>query len=404
MERTLRFVENRNLLFFLVLLVALVASMQSYLGGMKTFVENGLLYTQYNNYIIFKQSFFHLVEQKDLYIHYDQEQWDLYKYSPAFALLFGLFAYLPDVLGLTLWNLLNSLTLFFAIYYLPGFEKRRQGMMLVFILIELFTSLQNEQSNGLMAGLIIFAFGLLEKRRYWLASFCLVSSIYIKLFGLVGLALYLLYPDKLKLTYTTAFWVVVYTFLPLLVVDVPQFVFLYESWANLLANDHSISDGLSVIGWLKTWFGWTPDKTLVSLAGVVFFCLPLLRFRYFNEYLFRVFLLASVLVWVVIFNHRAESPTFVIAVSGVALWYFSQAPKTENLVLLLLTLLFTVLSATDLFPAFVRNQWMKPYVVKAVPCILIWAKITFDLIFLNLSPVLSTTRSKVPDMVPLNEK
>jgi hypothetical protein len=145
-------------------------------------------------------------------------------------------------------------------------------------------------------------------------------------------------------------------------------------------NDHSISDGLSVIGWLKTWFGWAPDKTLVSLAGVVLFCLPLLLYRQYSQYTFRLLLLASVLIWVVIFNHRAESPTFVIAVSGVALWYFAQTPKTENLVLLLLTLIFTVLSPTDLFPATVRTEWFTPYVVKAVPCILVWGKLTYDML------------------------
>jgi hypothetical protein len=232
MERTLHFVENRKYLFFLVLMVAILASMQSYFGSMKTFVEGGPLYTNYNNYVIFRQSFFHLLQGKDLYQLYEAEQWDLYKYSPAFALLFGAFAWMPDLLGLTLWNLLNGLALFFALYYLPAPDQRRKGLILLIVLVELVTSLQNEQSNGLMAGLIIFAFGLLEKRNYWLASFCLVFSIYIKLFGIVGFALYLLYPNKLKLTYTTAFWVAVFTLLPLLVVDIPQFVFLYKSWAN----------------------------------------------------------------------------------------------------------------------------------------------------------------------------
>lgn len=391
MSRFGQLVENQKYLIILAVITAVLASLQSYLGELKTFAEGGILYTSYNNYIIFRQSFFHLIQQKDLYILYEHEQWDLYKYSPTFALLFGLLAYLPTIFGLTLWNVLNSLILLFSIYYVPGFDQRRKGLIFLFVLVELLTSLQNEQSNGLMAGLLIFAFGLLERRRYWLASLCLVSSIFIKLFGIVGLALYLLYPDKLKLSYTTAFWMLVFTFLPLLVVDSTQFVFLYQSWAKLLANDHTLSDGLSVIGWLKTWFGWSPNKTWVSLVGVVLFCLPLLHIRKYSDYRFRLMLLASVLIWVVIFNHRAESPTFVIAVSGVALWYFGQAPKTENLVLLLLTLIFTVLSSTDVFPAFIRNEWFKPYVMKAVPCILVWSKITYDLL---LIPFESTNQNK----------
>ncbi|MPR37076.1 DUF2029 domain-containing protein [Cytophagaceae bacterium SJW1-29] len=362
------------------MVAALFASAQSYLSDLKTFVEGGRLYTSYNNYIIFKQSFFHLLEGKDLYILHEEVQWDLFKYSPTFALLFGGLAVLPDFVGLALWNLLNALVLFYAIYFLPHLNNRTKGLILVFVLIELLTSLQNEQSNGLIAGLLIFTFGALEREKYWMASFCLVATIFIKLFGIVALALFLLYPNKLKLAYTTASWVLLFGLLPLLVVSFDQFVFLYKSWWYMLANDHSTSDGLSVVGWLKTWFGWEVNKTLISGVGACLFCLPLLRISQYGTYIFRIWLLASVLLWVVIFNHKAESPTFIIAVCGVALWYFSQVPKPENRVLLLLTFVFTILSATDIFPPSVRNEWFKPFVVKAIPCILVWVKITVDLL------------------------
>jgi hypothetical protein len=381
-----RFLINKRAILILFLITEVFAALQSYFGGLKTFEPGGRLYTCYNNYVIFKQSFFHLIEGKDLYILYLEEQWDLFKYSPAFALLFGILAYLPDVIGLSLWGILNAAVLFFSIYYLPRIDIRTKGLILIFIFSEVLTTLQNEQSNALIAGLLIFAFGFLERGKYWMASLCIVSTIFIKLFGVVGLALYLLYPGKLKLTYTTAFWVVLLTILPLLVVDTDQFVFLYKSWANMLQNDHSISDGLSVIGWLKTWFGWQVDKTMVSLAGVVLFCIPLLRVKEYGNFHFRILILASILIWVVIFNHRAESPTFIIAISGVALWYFSQFQKKENLVLLMLALVFTGLSSTDLFPKYVRDNWVWPYVIKAVPCIIIWGKIIFDLMNGHLSP------------------
>jgi uncharacterized membrane protein YkvA (DUF1232 family) len=86
------------------------------------------------------------------------------------------------------------------------------------------------------------------------------------------------------------------------------------------------------------------------------------------------------LIWVVIFNHKAESPTFIVAISGVALWFFSQERKTENLVLIVIAFIFTILAPTDLFPRWVRIGILKPYVVKVVPCILIWIKITYDLL------------------------
>jgi hypothetical protein len=379
-----RFLINPKSILFVFIGIAVFASLQSYFGGLKSFVEGGHLYTTYNNYIIFKQSFFHLIENKDLYAQFVEEQGDLFKYSPSFALIFGILSILPDVLGLSLWNILNAAVLLFSVYYLPRIDIRTKGLILVFMLVELLTSVQNEQSNALIAGLLIFSFGFLERGKYWLATLCVVSTIFIKVFGIVALALFLLYPNKFKLAYTTAFWVVFFTILPLVVIDLDQFVFLYKSWVNLLQNDHSISDGLSVIGWLKSWFGWQVNKTYVSMAGVVLFCIPLLKISAYQNFVFRILMLSSILIWVVIFNHRAESPTFIIAISGVALWYYAQFPKKENYILLVLAFVFTALSPTDLFPKFIRDEWMKPYVVKAVPCILVWVKIVYDMLFSKL--------------------
>ena len=68
-------------------MVVLAITSQSILRSPKTFEPNGITYTHYNNYIIFKQSYFHLIENKDLYTLYPNEHWDYYKYSPTFSLL-----------------------------------------------------------------------------------------------------------------------------------------------------------------------------------------------------------------------------------------------------------------------------------------------------------------------------
>jgi hypothetical protein len=141
-----------------------------------------------------------------------------------------------------------------------------------------------------------------------------------------------------------------------------------------------------VIGWLKIWFSLNVNKTVVNLAGMALFCLPLLRIKQYGNFVFRALMLASVLIWVVIFNHRAESPTFIIAIAGVAVWYYLQAPGKLNYVLLVLAFVFTTLSPTDLFPKFIRDNYFWPYVVKVVPCILIWGKIIYDLLLTELTP------------------
>jgi hypothetical protein len=363
-------------------LISLGITVQNFLKHQKTFDDSGLKYQHYNNYVIFKQSFFHLIEQKDLYQLYPAEHWDLYKYSPSFAVLMAPMSLLPDSLGLFIWNSLNVLVLFFALWKLPKQNDKTRLYMLGFILLELITSTQNSQSNALIAGLLIFALIFLERNQILLAALFIVLTVFIKLFGLVALALFLLYPNKLKSALYTLGWTLLIAILPLAFISIDQLFFLYKSWLHLLQTDHGISTGISVAGWLSTWFG-VEAKTGVVLLGVILFCLPLLNYKAFKEWDFKLLFLSSILIWVIIFNHRAESATYVIAVSGVALWFFTQKRNPANVVLVLLAFVFTVLSPTDLFPKYIRVNYVVPYVLKAVPCIFIWAKIIFELLLLK---------------------
>lgn len=359
-------------------IITVVITGQSFLLGTKTF-QGDIEYTHYNNYKIFTASYFHLIENKDLYQLYPEEHWDYYKYSPTFALLMAPFANLPDTLGLFFWNLLNALVLSLALWKLPFQSVKTRLFILTIILIELITSLQNSQSNALIAGLIVLAFILLEKRQVALASLFIVLTVFIKLFGIVAFALFLFYPDKLKTVACAIGWTLLFLVLPLIVISPDQFSFLYHSWLDLLSSDHSASYGLSVAGWLNSWFEIDMSKNAIALFGAIVLLIPVLKYKFYNDQTFKLLFLSSILIWVVIFNHKAESPTFIIAMTGVSIWFFSQPSKTENLILLILALIFTVLSPTDIFPKGLREDYVRPYVLKAVPCILIWLKVGFDL-------------------------
>ncbi len=367
-----------SLAFFILL--TLIITLHGY--GLKP--RNGEIgekgYTHYNNYVIFTQSYHHLVENKDLYLYYHDEYFDLYKYSPTFSFFMAPFAKLPDVFGLAIWNLINVLVLFFAIWKLPIKNPNARIWMLGLILIELVTSIQNAQSNGLIAGLIIFAFHKLEKKQMVWASLFIVLTVFIKIFGLVALALFIFYPQKGKALFYSLGWTLVLLALPLLVISTNQLSYLYQSWYYLLQNDQAASWGLSVAGWLYSWFG-LHVKMGVLIIGTLLYLLPLLRIQYLKDLKFRVWFLASTLIWMVIFNHKAESPSFVIAISGVAIWFFSQKINSLHIGLLALVCIFSILSPTDIFPTSIRENFITPYALKAVPCILVWLKISYDLIF-----------------------
>lgn len=364
---------DRRVVIGLYALLAVAVSVQAILVGPRTFVENAPAYTDYNNYVIFQRSAVHLVEHQPLYVPYPAEHWDLFKYTPTFALAFLPFSWLPDGVGLPLWNLLNALALAFAVMALPQLDRRQQGLVLLITLMELITSLQNSQSNGLIAGLVVGAFAALERRRPGLATTLTVCAGFIKPFGLAAGLLLVAYPGFWRGVGWGAVSAVVLALAPLAVVSPGELVQLYRDWLGLLGADHSVQYGYSVMGWLATWFQWQPAKTAVLGAGLLLLVLPYLRRSAFADPVFRLQLLAFLLIWLVIFNHMAESPTFVIAMTGVALWFVPAAKDRGTVALFVLAFLLTSLSATDLFPRGVREVWVKPYVLKAVPCILIAA-------------------------------
>jgi hypothetical protein len=387
MNALIKAISNRKLIIGLFLVLAIFAGVQAFILSNKTYEKTGEKASKYNNYIIFKQSFNHLTENKDLYQLYPEEHKDLYKYSPTFSVFFGAFTLFPDVVGLTLWNILNALVFLLAIYYLPRLNLMQKGLILLICLLEFMTSIQNQQSNALLAGLIILTFGLAEKRYYLMATFCIVFSIYIKVFGVVGLALFLFYPEKWKLVLYTIGWSILLFVLPLVFVSIDQLEFLYKSWGHLLNNDHTISYGFSVMGWLHAWFGIDLDKQIVLISGVILFLIPLVRIKEYKNFTFRFLALASVLLWVIIFNHKAESPTFIIAMAGVALWFITGEKNTLNIVLFASAIILTSLSPTDLFPKFLRDGYVEPLMLKVFPCILIWLKIVYDMLVLKTDKI-----------------
>lgn len=369
--QNISFLKNIRFLFYLYLAVTIAASIHRYLLGLD----------HINNFIIFKSSFFNLIRYKDLYVPHPELHADLFKYSPSFAFFMGLFAYVPHLPGIVLWNVLNALMLFFAVKGLPHIHDYKKGFVLLFAFIELLTSLQNSQSNGLMAGLILFAFIFFERKNVFLAALCIALGFYIKVFGLAAAVLFLLYPNRLKFAAFLFLWGFVLFALPLFVISFEQLVFLYKSWFYLLGHDTAHVLNFSVMAFLKACFSIRVNDVYVQLAGLLLLLLPFLHKKFFGVFAFRLLLLSSLLVWVIIFNHKAESPTFVIAMLGVALWYVLQLPSTGSKFLVVLAFVLTSLSSTDLFPKFIKTGIIVPYALKALPCILIWLKIQYELNF-----------------------
>lgn len=382
----MRFITKPGILLGLFVLLAVAAALGEY------FKASNWSHTSYNNYVIFKQSYFHLIEGKDLYILYADEQSDLFKYPPVFALFFGIFAYLPNWLGLSAWNLLNALVLFSAINAIKIFSPQQKAFALLFVAVELMTSMQSCQSNGLIAGLMIWAYNSFEDGTVGKAALYIALAAFIKPFGLVAAALFLLYPDKIRFLSGLALWCILLAGIPVLVTPSVMLAAQYKSWFAMLSADHAASVGYSVAGWLQAWWGIQPDKMVLLLIGVILFCLAYINRKAWQQQGFQVLMIASALLWSVLFNHKAESPTFVIAVAGVALWYFYKIERSHlDTALLLLVLVFTVLSPTDIFPANIRTAIVIPYQLKVFPCIMVWGKVLWEQVTFKASYLVEKT-------------
>ena len=380
-KRVSNFLIQKNLsLFWLLIIVIILIALQQYLGGIKKFAGLPYSYTHFNNYIIFKFSFIHFISGQDLYALYPSEHWDLYKYSPTFALWFGIFAWLPDAVGLFLWNALNGLCLFFGIRMLPSLDLKQKNILFLILLVELVTSLQNTQSNALISGLILIAFSLMEREKFFWACLCIALTVYIKLFGLFAFAICLLYPQRWKMVGYSFFLMLVLFLLPLMAIDFSQLKAMYESWYALLQQDY-VPNPLSLVGAIKAWFGWTMNSNAMLAFGLALIVLPLKKWKQYSDLSYRFLFVSMVLIWMVIFNHKAESPTFIIAMTGVATGFFYLAIENKfKLILLWFAIIFTSLSTTDIFPNFLQRNFFIPYSIKLLPCIIFYFFVLYNLL------------------------
>lgn len=333
----------------------------------------------FNNYVIFERSFFHLLNNTNLYIAYPEEQYDLFKYSPTFAMLMAPMSLLPRFAGVMMWNLLNMLLPVWAISKM-NFEQKKKNLILLILFIELLSSVQNAQSNGIMLGLIAGAFVLFEQKKNGAAMLFLALGFHIKLFAAVAGLLLFFYPGKIKSILYGIFYVALLAALPLLILSPEQLLQQYHSWLDIISNDPAHSLNYSIMTLSERVGGIHIGDIYYLIPGAVLLMLPLLRIKQYTSYGFRLLFTASILLWVIIFNHKAESPTYCIAFAGILLWYFTGNKSKTETILTILAFIFVALSPTDLFPRYIREHFVNPYSLKALFPVIIWFIITVQLL------------------------
>ncbi|HWH02785.1 MAG TPA: glycosyltransferase family 87 protein, partial [Gemmatimonadales bacterium] len=251
-----------------------------------------------------------------------------------------------------------------------------------FIYLDVVRSMQNSQSNALVAGLLIFTFLACEEERIIGAALMTGAGALIKIFPAAGGVFALVPPQpagvraKRIATFVAAGALLALT--PLLVTTPSALAAQYHAWFTTTTTT-SVLRGESVLGILGTWFGYAGPNWPVQVVGLVALLGPVVMLRNAaRDPGFRRLFLCSLLVFVVIFNHQAESPSYVIATAGIGIWAVTLGERWR-VVLALLTLLLVSLVATSLVPWHYRHDVLRAYSVQAVPCLLCWIGIQVDL-------------------------
>jgi len=334
-----------------------------------------------NNFLIFKYSFYHLIDQVNLYAQYP-EYGDSNHYGPFFGLLMTPFALLPYSAGIMLWELTIAATLFIAIYKMP---VKWIAKVIIFWLCfhPLYSNAVNSQTNTLIAALIIGAFTLIRKEKDFWAACLIALGFFIKLYGIVGLAFFFFSRHKIKFSGYFVFWCIVFFTLPMLLSSPEFIVQSYVDWYESLVsknmqNAHSVMQNISAIGMFQRIFSQDIPNMAIILPAILLFALQYIRTDLYSDVRYQFAILASVLMFIVLFSTGSESSTYIITTAGFAIWFITQDKPYRKYTLFLF--IFTLLIMLMGLPSYTKRFIIRPYALNALPFLMVWLTLVFQVI------------------------
>nr|WP_294944883.1 glycosyltransferase family 87 protein [uncultured Mucilaginibacter sp.] len=362
-------------------------------------------YGSINNYLIFKYTYFNASVAQNLYATYPQYYFDSNHYGPIFCVIIAPFAVLGQ-LGIYLWQVCNAVFLFVAIRQLP-LNKLQKNIICIICTQELIFSLKEYQTNGAIAGLLVITWVLVDKKKDFWATLFIMLGLFIKLYGVIGIVFFLLSKQKKQFVLGLAVWAVVLFVMPMLFFS-PQFIARsYLDWYHSLVHKNAenlvMANGnqdISVMGMTRRILGHPINILPVLLTGLALFALSNFK-NYMAEGLRpKLLMLASCLLFVVLFSTGSEQCTYIIAFTGIAIWFVS-APRPFakwQIALFAFAIYFGTLFRTDIFPGYIKTNYMLPYSLKVLPCLLVWLAIINEMLVKKPANQLSPI-NQTPDFI-----
>jgi hypothetical protein len=327
-----------------------------------------------NNFRIFRASGRHLLDGVDLYRYWPAEHADLFKYSPSMAMGFVPFVLVPESVGLVAWHLLNAAVLVLGIVRVAPVGAA--AWTLAFCLLEALGAMQNAQANGLCAGLMLLALDAVVRDRPWAGALAIATGTHVKLFPAAAGLFGAVHARRVAHVLAAGTMLVVLALLPLLVTSPSQLMAHYASWRALLAADSSAQAMWWFGGVLEVWLGRVVPHAPIQLLGTIALMATTWRWRDAmhpgGDVSARLRIAGLLLTYAVVFNHRGEPPTFVIAFAGIGLWWSTQQRARWRDAVVLAVLLLGSLAGTDLVPRAMRIAWHQETRLKAIVVCVAW--------------------------------
>lgn len=376
-DKFLKILLNPKYIFGVYLIIAVLTAVSKYSRGNYAI----------NNYLIFKSVFFNTRDQTNLFAEYPDRFFDMNHYGVFFSALIAPFALVPDWLGITLWNAANTFIFIYAIQKLP-FSDAKKALFALFCLQEYITAALSLQFNVALTGLLLLSAVYIYERKELKSVTAILIGVFVKIYGIVGLSQFFFIKNKTKFILSGLVIAALFFVLPM-AYSSPKFVIqCYSDWFQSLLEKNSANQVLgnmqdiSLMGFVRRILGDASISNMVFLAfGLPLFALPYIRIKQYKHYAFQLMILASTLLFLVLFSSGSESPTYIIAVTGVMIWFFLQKERTPlAITLLVFVIIFTCFSTSDLFPKFVKENYIIKYSLKAVPCIVVWLRVIYELL------------------------
>ncbi len=376
-QKFLKLISDYRIIFVIYIVVAAITAYSKYKRG-----TGG-----YNNYLIFKGVFTNTLQERNIFLQYPDLYFDSNHYGIFFSLLIAPFAMMPDGFGAVLWNVASTLVFLYAVYKLP-FSDAKKSFFAWLCLQEFITAATYFQFNIILTGLLILSAVYIYERKETQSAFTILIGTFVKIYGIVGLSAFFFIKNKSKFILSFVVIALLFFVLPMLISSKEFGIQSYFDWYTSLSGKNLENQALgtrqdySLMGVVRRVLGNAEISNLIFLIpGFLLFMLPYLRIKQFKFLPFQMMILASTLLFVVLFSSGSESPTYIIAVSGVMIWFLMQKKWTKvDIGLLIFVMIFTCFAFSDLFPKSIKEEVFIKYSTKAIPCIIIWFRVMYELL------------------------